>query len=73
MSTIALKLIETDSKFLEVAGSAITVNGNEYFSLPFWYKKIGDGLFVEYRFEDLPQELKNELQIQREPVNEITS
>lgn len=68
MSTIVLKLLETDSKFLEAAAAKVPdIAGGDWYHLPYWYKKVGEGLFVEYRFEDLPDELKNEINALRNP------
>lgn len=32
-----------------------------WFNMPFWYKKVGEGKYEEYQFEDLPEHLKNYL------------
>jgi hypothetical protein len=58
MSTHVLKLIETDSKLLEAAAMHVYFDGEGWYNLPHWYKKIGDGLFVEYSFDDLPSHFK---------------
>jgi len=59
MSTQRLKLIKTDSEFIETAGQMVEVNGTKYYHLPYWYKKIGDELYEEMKFGDLPKDLKD--------------
>lgn len=74
MSTVSLKLQKTDSDFLEVCASKIyDVNGNDFYHLPFWFEKVGDGLFVQYGFDDLPKALIDRINENRgckEQVNE---
>jgi hypothetical protein len=54
-----IKLIETDSIFLEKTSNKILINGEEWYQ-PLWYKKISDGIFIQYQFEDLPNFIKNQ-------------
>lgn len=65
MSKQTLKLHKTDSTFLEKVANKVSVNNEEWFYLPFWYHKAGDGLYIEYPFGDLPDHLKTYLNIQR--------
>jgi hypothetical protein len=66
MSTIKLKLLKTDSEFLKTAANVILDNdGRQWYHLPFWYEEIGEGLFAEYRFNDLPESLKEFIQKER--------
>jgi len=58
-----IKLIETDSLFLEKTANIIN---NEWFYMPYWFKKVGDGLFIQYSFDQLPDELKTILKKERE-------
>lgn len=55
-----IKLIETDSNFLENTSNKILINGEEWYQ-PLWYKKISDGIFAEYHFEELPDFIKNQI------------
>ena len=49
MSTITLKLQKTDSDFLECCASKVyDVNGSDFYHFPFWFEKVGHGLFVQY-------------------------
>jgi hypothetical protein len=50
------KLIETDSKFLETNANKILVkaNGEEWFYMPYWFKKLGYGRFEVFYFDNLP-------------------
>lgn len=59
MSTQTLKLIETDSDLLQKVSHKVKFNGEDWMHIPFWYRKVGDGLFVEYRFDDLPEDFKS--------------
>lgn len=63
MSTkmINIKLVETDSLFLESVANRITGKFGDWYYMPFWFKKIGDGLYEEYKFEDLPDGFKKQL------------
>lgn len=57
-----INLVESDSEFLEkVAGKVNFENGEEWMYMPFWYRKVGPGLYLEYSFEYLPEGLKEEL------------
>ncbi len=70
MDKIAVKLIETDSKFLENTSHCVyDVNGSNYYYMPFWFKKVSDGVYIEYGFDELPEELKSRLRSLREPKN----
>lgn len=59
---MVLKLIETDSKFLETCASKIPYNGSDWYHFPFWFKKVGENLFAEYSFEQLPNGIKKEIE-----------
>ena len=56
-----IKLIETDSNFLEKTSNKILINGEEWYQ-PLWYKKISDGIFIKYQFEELPDFIKKEIE-----------
>jgi len=56
-----IKLIETDSNFLEKTSNKILINGEEWYQ-PLWYKKISDGIFIQYQFEELPDFIKKEIE-----------
>ncbi len=70
MSTQVLKLIETDSEFLEKAANKVTCEGEEWFYMPFWFKKTGNGLFQEHRFSQLPDYLKRQIRNERGEGNQ---
>ena len=75
MSTVTLKVQKTDSEFLKVAGNVVVDNDKRrWYYLPFWYEEVGDGLFVQHSFEDLPESLKNYIHNERisEPSNTQT-
>lgn len=55
---INVKLVETDSEFLENCASKVTTsNGDEWFYMPLWFKKIRNNVYTEYNYENLPKEL----------------
>lgn len=55
MATI--RLIETDSKFLEVAGNMLWDGEKTFYYLPNYYEKVGENLYKEYEFEELPDNI----------------
>lgn len=61
-----IKLIESDSKFLEKVSHKITSNGEEWFHMPFWYKKISENTYEEVFFENLPTHVTNLIRKNRE-------
>jgi hypothetical protein len=65
MNTQTLKLQKTDSEFIKVAGNCVEVDGRRWYYLPYWYEEIGDGLFIERRYEDIPERLKTMLMNER--------
>lgn len=67
--TQILRLIKTDSDFLDKCANKVSINGEEWLYMPFWFKKEGDGLFSEYRFEQLPDYMKEGIKNQRELKN----
>lgn len=60
--SIPIKLIETDSKFLEKAASIIPYNGNDWYYMGSWFKKVSEGIFEEYGFNEMPAGLLKEIQ-----------
>lgn len=69
MSEQKIKLIETDSQFLEMMSNVINnVNGHDWFYMPFWFKKISDGVYEAYFFEDLPKEVIERININRKEL-----
>lgn len=67
---MTIRLIKTDSEFIETAGHMIPdVDGGDWYHLPCWYKKVGDGLYEEYSFDKLPNELKERIKMIREQIN----
>jgi hypothetical protein len=54
-----VKLIETDSKFLEKVSAMIDLDGEIWYHMPFWYRKIAENVYEEVRFTDLPKNLQD--------------
>jgi len=59
MGTINLKLTKTDSDFLKTTATMVSLTGNKFYYMPYWYEEISEGLYIQYTFESLPQEIKN--------------
>lgn len=61
-------LNETDSKFLEENANKITVKatGEDYYFMPYWFKKLEDGRWGVFYFDNLPEDVKETLKKARE-------
>lgn len=65
MTSIHLKLRQKDSDLIQQATSTIKGNeGNDWYFVPMIFKKIHDGLFVEYFIDDLPDKVREEIEKQ---------
>lgn len=54
-----VKLIETDSQFLDKVGSKITTfNQEQWYNIPNWYRKVAEGVYEEVEFKNLPSEIR---------------
>lgn len=54
-----VKLVETDSQFLEkVCTKVTTLSGQEWLNCPFWYRKVAEGVYEEVEFCKLPSEVR---------------
>lgn len=60
---MTLRLLQTDSELLENAGACID---GEWYHLPFWFRKVGDGIYEEYTYDKLPESLKERIRQARE-------
>ena len=59
---INVKLVKTDSDLLETCGNAVKLsNGEEWFYMPYWFKKVGKEVYAQYNFENLPKELIDQI------------
>lgn len=63
----ALKLLPTDSAFLEKFCNKIESRSGEWFWMPYWFKKVGEDIYEQYSFDKLPQEIKDEINKIRNP------
>jgi hypothetical protein len=59
---MTIRLIKTDSELLETIGHCI---GGEWYHMPFWFRKVGEGLYEEYSFDKLPESFKKTLEQMR--------
>lgn len=68
MTTITtnIKLIETDSEFLEKVSHKVNIGDKSYYHIPFWYRKISEGVYEEIPFYKLPKELTDFIQEERD-------
>lgn len=66
-----VKLKRDSANFIERTGTSMVTNGNEYFYIPFWFKKTDVfGMYEEYSLEDMPQELKDAITFFQDAKNE---
>lgn len=65
MSKTTLELVQTDSEFLDKAANKITINGEEWYYLPFWFHKVADGKFLKYPFKDIPDHVREFINTER--------
>jgi hypothetical protein len=62
-----IKYPYADCRFLENNAHIVSDGiGNEWYHLPHWYKKIGEGVFEIVPFEKLPSEMIKNLIENRE-------
>lgn len=53
-----VKIIETDSQFLDkVSYKITTTNQEEWYHIPNWYRKVSDGVYEEVELCNLPSEV----------------
>ena len=65
-----IKLSQKESNLLN-NGTVISVGGNTYRYLPFWYKDTDEeGVYEEYSFEELPYDLIAYINDQRKRYEE---
>ena len=63
MISISLRICNTDSEFIEKATiKIIDDNNGEWYHVPMYFKKIDNGLFIEYTLNDLPEKVKKQFQ-----------
>lgn len=65
-----LKVVESDTEFLEKVGHQLNViNDNDemevYLYMPFWFKKIGNHIYQELSFDKLPEHVKDAIERNR--------
>lgn len=68
MGTITIKLHKTDSDFLDKVATCLYDDRGNWYYMPFWFHKTGEGLYEEYRFEDLPEWVKDRIKKEIEPI-----
>lgn len=63
MTSIHLRLCNTDSEFIEkAANKVVDEKGGEWYHVIMYFKKIDNGLFVEYPLADMPKEIKQQFE-----------
>lgn len=60
-----VKLIETDSKFLEKVSNMVSVGGQHFYYMPYWYRKVAEGVYEELKFDKLPNSVKKIMETER--------
>lgn len=58
MTDTNIKYSETDSKFLEKFANCVSVDNEQWFYMPFYFKKISDNVYKQVSFERLPENVK---------------
>lgn len=58
MSTVKLQLIKTDSDFLKITSQMISTTSTRYYHNPYWYEEIGEGMYIQRNFEDIPETIQ---------------
>ena len=61
-----IKLIESDSEFLKKVASKITIYTDEWYYMPFWYRKVSENVYEEVKFENLPESVTEFIKKQRQ-------
>lgn len=61
---MTIKVSPENEKFITANGNKI---GENWYYFPFWWKRLGDGIFEQVPFEKLPKEVKDLIQERREP------
>jgi len=63
MSSLHLRIRKSDKEITEASSHHIKVDdtGNDFYCLPIWLKKVGDGVFAELYFNDLPEAVKKQI------------
>ena len=64
MVSIILKMRKDASEFIENHSTMIKGDeeGKNWYHIPMYFKKVGENLFAEYSFEDLPEHIKKQIQ-----------
>ena len=65
---MTIKLIQTDSEFLEMTATKISTRGEDWYYQPFWYKKVAEGLFEQVNYENLPDHVKQHILYYRDKI-----
>lgn len=59
-----IKYSDKDCRFLENNASVLAdvmVTGDKWFFFPYYLRQVGDGIFEEISFENLPQKFKDKI------------
>jgi hypothetical protein len=59
-----LKFTKEQSDLIEWLSNAIfnvDGEGNNFYFLPFWFEKVGEGLYIPHSLDKLPTELTNRI------------
>lgn len=70
MSTVKIKLLETDSKLIEAISTCLYDEGGNWYYMPFWFRKVAENVYEQYGFDDLPFELRARISSERQSLKE---
>jgi hypothetical protein len=59
-------LLTKEQEAFLMSGNMMQLGDNEYYFIPFWFKKNPDGTWEEHNIEKLPKELEKAIQQLRE-------
>ena len=70
---MTIKYPDSDCKFLEANATMIEgeEEGKDWYYFPFWMHKVGEGVFEQVSWDNLPQYLKEEILFQQQSVEDI--
>ena len=64
---LPIKLSKEVSEFIEANGSCMydAIDGNNCYFIPIWFEKVGENLYKQHYFNDIPTQLANLLKEER--------
>lgn len=57
---------DQESTLRSLSNCCIFPNGDEWYFMPYWWKSLGNGMYEQVRFENLPDKVKEYILAERE-------